>query len=266
MTAVPNTPRPQRLPGGYTTDPPFGPMSEIGVPNPFFYQSDYNDFTGYLDTGEWTITSLSSGGVAAAAGDGGVVVFTTAATLNDTEVMQRPFANMTLPQGTLLGKKLAFITRIRMSDVTLSDVIVGLCNAGTTPFAGVTDGIYFEKVAGAKTLNLVSVIGSTATTLAINTAAYSLVKATNIDLGFTITRKGDILAYAGSQLVGWIPQSGTGALNAGNYPALPVVGPVGRITAPTLTTANLALTAAIKAGAAAAKTLTLDFIGAFKER
>jgi hypothetical protein len=248
-----------------TTDPPFGPLADIGVPNPFFYHRDFDDFD-YLDTQKWIVTSLSTGSVLGEVGDGGLIIFTTAATSGDTEVMQHPFANFSLPQGATLGKRAAFLVRLQMSDITNSDILVGLCDKTTTPFSAITDGLYYEKVSGGTVLNLNSVVGSTATTLAINTAAYSLVNATNIDLAWLVTRKGDVVAYVGSQLVGWIPQSGTGALNTSNYPALPVVGPTGRITAPTLTTANLTLTMAIKATAAAVKTLTVDFIGAWKER
>lgn len=266
MAAVPNVPRPNRSTGGFTSDPPYGPWAEIGVPNPFFYHVDKEDFD-FVSTTQWTLTNASTGSIAAAAGDGGLALFTTAATNNDSEVMQRPVASWTLPQGALAGKKLGFLCRLKLSDVTKSGLYAGLINATTTPFTGgqVTDGVYFNKPSGATTLNIVSNIGGTATTVAIPTAANTLANAAFIDLGFAITRKGDVLAYVGSQLVGWIPQSGTGAL-AGGYTVLPVAGPVARITAPSLSTANLTLMVALQAGEAVAKTLTLDFVGAAKER
>ena len=264
MTTPANTPRPTRLPGGMTTDPPYGPMADIGATNPFFYHRDFDDFN-FLSTSEWTVTSASTGGVAHVAGDGGLITFTTAATLADIEVLQRPHAAFTLPQGTLLGKKASFICRLQLSDITASGFWAGLINAATT-LAGIADGLYFTKAYGGTVLNLVSIIGGVATTLAIPVAAYTFVNATNIDLGFDITRTGNVRAFVGSQLVGWIPQSGTGALNTGNYPALPVVGPVARMIAPTLTAANLSPTLIVEAGAAAVKTMTADFIGAFKER
>jgi hypothetical protein len=231
------------------------------VLNPFFYHQDYDDFN-YLDTNEWLVTSLSSGGVAHVAGDGGLITFTTAATSADFELIQRPHADFVLPA---LGKRAAFLCRLQLSDITASAFYAGLINEATT-IAGITDGLYFTKASGGTVLNLVSNVGGTLTTLAIPTGAYSFVNATNIDLGWLITRKGDVLAYVGSQLVGWIPQSGTGPLGTGNYPALPVVGPVGRITGPTFTAVALSPSLLLEAGAAAVKTMTTDFVGAWKER
>ncbi|MEI5604303.1 hypothetical protein, partial [Streptomyces brasiliscabiei] len=80
------------------------------------------------------------------------------------------------------------------------------------------------------------------------------------------------------QLVGFIPQSGTGSVNAAGVPQLPVLGPVlanynyqaqgGNAANPIMYTVSLlSPTLAVSNGAtAAAKTMTVDFHLVQKER
>lgn len=279
MTAIPST-VPERNPAGFTSDPPYGPWADMGCGNPFFYHLFSDDFDNSIGaTGLWVVTK-TTGTAVHAAGDGGTVTLTTAATTNDFVEMQLPAASFSLPQGALAGKKFGFLFRlVGLSDVAASAFIVGMCNTTATPFAAIADGIYFTKASGSSQISLKVAAASSTFTYNIPTSHYSLVNATQIDFAFTIDRYGNILISIGSQLVGWIPQSGTGAsVGTQLYPALPVVCPTDKLfsgnpnssgytaSGYTLSTANLNPTIAIQAGANAAKALTADFIAAAKER
>lgn len=273
---------PTRLPEGYTTDPPYGPLADCGMSNPFFYHQFEDDFDNSLGpSGLWTIT-LDSGTAAHTPGDGGLALLTTAATSSDYVSMQLPAADFVLPQGSLVGKKLFFLTRVTLSDVTNSALICGLCDTITTPFTAITDGVYFYKASGGTVLNILTASSSTVTTWTIPSSAYSLVNATSIDLAYYIDRQQNLNVFVGSQLVGFIPQSGTGAVNsATGVSVLPVLGRCLQVIGPsypfgaasgnqvgpwTVSAANLNPTLAIQTSAAAAKTLTVDFISVAKER
>lgn len=260
---MPQRSPPVRLTSGFTTDPRFGPLAGYGFRNPFFWHEFEDDFDGV--SANYTKTINTNGTIAAAAGDGGLALFTT----NSSTPLAADIASIQLPTASfklVAGYRAAFLIRLQLADVVNAGLNVGLIQTTTTPFT-VTDGVFFNKAAGASTnLRLQSVVGSAATNVAIPAAAYTLVNATNIDLGFFVTGKGDIEAYVGTQLVGFIPQSGTGAVNASGVSLLPKVGPVARLTAPTLTAANLNLTVALQSGTTASTTMTVDFVMAAKER
>ena len=166
-------------------------------------------------------------------------------------------------------------------------MIAGLCATGgpfTTGVTNVTDGLYFYKPPGGTALQLINVgsagqspSGSAFTnTFTIPTSAYTLTAATNIDMGFYIDGNQNLFAFVGSQLVGWIPQSGTGAVNSAGVPILPSLGPVlanynfnaqGTQTPILYTQQNLNLTLGVSNGTTAAiKTMTSDFHCFQKER
>lgn len=282
MTATPNA-VPQRLPAGSTTDPPYGPMADSGFSNPAFYHQFFDDFDNSIgSTGLWTVSKGSTGTAVHGAGDGGLVTLTTAATNADYVSMQLPAADFTLPQVATQGKKMFFLARFQLSTLT-SSAIVGLLDTTATPFAAITDGIYFHHPSGGSVLELITVSASTAMTWAIPASAYTLAAATNIDVGFYIDRNQNINVFVGSVLVGWLPQSGTGAVNpVTGVTVLPVVGRQLQVvssnfvasglagtgyTGPwTITTANLNPTIAVQAGSAAADSITADFIAVQKER
>jgi hypothetical protein len=267
---------PQRLPAGTTSDPPYGPWADNGNGNPFFYHQFADDFDNALGaTGLYTITT--TGSVVHTPGDGGLALFSTTAVSASFAEIQLPAASVTLPQGALAGKKLFWIARLQLSDVTNSALIAGLIDTTVTPFSAITDGIWFSKASGGTVLNLNVASASTVKTFAVATNTYSLVNSTNIDLAFYVDRYGDVQYSVGGQLVGWLPQSGTGASTPANsYPSLPVLCPTGRLfsgnrpgtvaSGYTLSTANLNITLAVQAGAAAIKTMTADFHGFAKER
>lgn len=297
MATTPMNQPPSRNTSGYSSDPPWGPLANSGFGNPFFYHQFADDFDNQLGVaGIYTATNTGAGTIAHTAGDGGTALFTTAATANALDAIQLPTASFTLPgtgsapPGTSTSmKKLFYLCRLQLSDVTLATFIAGLCNTTTTLFTtgvqSVTDGLFFYKAPGAANnlvvLNIASAGNDPAgagftNTFTIPTTAYALANATYIDLAFYIDRIQNIFIFVGSQLVGWIPQSGTGAVNAAGVPTLPVLGPVfanynfnaqGVQTPVRFSTANLNVSLAVSNGiTAAVKTMTADFHMVQKER
>jgi len=255
-------PTPVRFTSGFTQDAPWQPLAQSGFPNPFFYHVDADDFNAF-GTGAFTATNTGNGTTALTPVDGGALLFTTNSSTpagTDVSSIQRAAASFSfVPQtSSVAGKKSFFLTRLQVSDATNAAFNVGLMNTTTTPFAA-TDGLYFNKASGAaNNLQLVSMVGSTPTTIAIPTAAYTLANNTNIDLGWYFDGKGNVYAFVNGNMVGYIPQSGTGS-------TLPNRGPVAAGT-PTLTTAVLNPTLAIQSGTASSKTMTVDFFLAARER
>lgn len=256
MVSVASQP-PTRQPNGATTDPVWGPLADDGYGNPFFYHAFQDDFDNALSaSGLYTITQGGTSPVVHTPGDGGLALFTTGAVANNFAEIQLPAASFTLA----LPKKLFYMVRLQISDATNSAFVAGLVNTNTTPFsAGITDGVWFSKANATTQVQINTAVASAI--VSTNIPGATITAATNIDLAFYLTRLGDILVFFGSQLVGFIPQSGSGALTP------PQPGPAMRLTAPSLPSANLNLTLAMSnGGAAAAKTMTADFHMAHKER
>ena len=282
---------PTRLPGGATTDPPYGPFADSGYGNPAFYHQFFDDFDNALATGVsglYTVTTVNGGTATHQAGDGGIGQVLTGAVSGNYTFIQLPAADFTLPQGTLAGKKLFFGARVSLSSLT-SNFICGLCNTSATPFTAITDGVYFWHPTGGAVLNLLTVSASTTLTWTIPTSAYTLAAGSlsagtaQIDLGFYIDRYQNINVFVGSQLFGWLPQSGTGGVSATTgVSTLPVVGPALRIYSAayavdfpvggsmvgpwTISSANLNPTFGIQTQSAAAINSQIDFWMTQKER
>lgn len=297
MPATPMNQPPTRMQSGYTSDPPFGPLANSGAGNPFFYHAFDDDFDNQVvTTSNYTVTA-ASGSVALTPGDGGLALFTTGATANNFASIQTVSSGFVLPPTgnnppatSNSMKKLFYLARLQLNDVTLATFIAGLCITTATPFTtgvrSVVDGLFFYKAPGAANnlvlINIASNAGSPTgaaftNTFTIPVSAYTLANNTNIDLAFYIDRNQNLYAFVGAQLVGFIPQSGTGAVDATTgLSILPSSGPVlanynfqaqGVQTPIMFTTVNLAPTLAVSNGVTAvAKTMTVDFHGAQKER
>jgi hypothetical protein len=294
MPSTPANQRPQSLPAGYTSDPSWGPLWQCGAGNPFFYNLFEDDFDG-LSFANYT-TTATGGSVASAAGDGGLALFTTAAGANSFASIQSPAAfvlpstgnNPPATSGSM--KKLFYLTRVQIAHATTDSFIAGLCITTATPFTtgvrSVVDGLFFYKAPGAANnlalINIASNAGSPTgagftNTFTIPTSAYTLANNSYIDLAFFIDRNQNLYGFVGFPLVGWIPQSGSGAADPTtglslNPPSGPVVANYnyqsqGVQTPIMFTTVNLAPTLAVSNGVTAAvTTMTADFHGALKER
>lgn len=258
MAIVPSQP-PVAYTSGITQAQPFQPFSDCGVGVPVFYHTFAEDFddADIFTTGQrYTLTLVGTGTFASTSGDGGLALFTTGAVSGDEVEIQTVNGLFT----HTAVKKLFFATKLQMNTVATSSMIAGLVATDTDLFTAIADGIWFRWTGGgALTIN--SAIGGVVTSATIPAGAYTMANATNIELAFEVTRQGDILAYVDTQLVGFIPQSNIGT--SGNPQN---AGAVARITAPSITTAVMKPTLAIQTDSAAAKTMTVDFLVASKER
>lgn len=120
----------------------------------------------------WTVTLVEAGAgestVALADGAGGLLLITTDAAENDGVNMQVTKEAFKL----VSGKPCYFGARLKVSEATQSDFIVGLCITDTTLLGGMTDGVFFRKVDGSTDVKFVLEKDSTETeSAAIATAA-----------------------------------------------------------------------------------------------
>src|SRR5215510_6260509 len=115
---------PTRYTSGITQSASWQPLGAIGTPNPFFYAEFADDFLPYR-AGDYTVTA-AGGSVAASAvsGTGGRILLTTGGTASNFASLQQPTANFAY----VGGYKLAFLTRINMTDVDGTALIAGLVN------------------------------------------------------------------------------------------------------------------------------------------
>lgn len=252
-------PTPVRFPGGVTNAAPFQTMGQAGIPDPSYYHTYFNDFDRLAPT-DFIVTDVGTNTTALTAGDGGLVITTTSAGATDSSFHQLPAASFALTPATsnVSGKKTFFKIEVALSDATNSTFIAGLCNTNTTPLTS-TDGIYFLKAAGAATFILRHSVGGVNTDVTLT--GFTFANATFIELGFMHDGKGNIYAFVNPS-TGYYPQSGTGATNV----VTANKGAVAVLTPASLTTANLNLTFGIQNGAAASKTMTLDYVLAAGER
>lgn len=261
------SPTPARFTGGVTQEPVWSPLANFGLPNPLFYHQDSDDFAKLTAlTSEYTVTVSAGCTVGNTAGDGGIITYSIDGdAAGDFASIQRIVASFSFTA----GKKSFFATRLQASDVTNGIIIAGLIQTTATPLV-VTDGLYFFKATGATTLVLRHAVGGVFTDIAIPAVANVLANNTYIDLGWYVDRNQNIYAFVGSQLIGYMQQSGTGPVNSAGVSVLPVAGPVAALqqsaTPLTLTAANLNPTLCFGAGTATAKTMIADYWLAAKER
>lgn len=202
----------------------------VPVGNTFGYWDDFAEPISSTDGAPWAIDSVGTTVYGTADGVGGIATITTAGADNDHTYAQL------LPESFILAsnKELWFSTRIALDDVVQSDWIAGLYVTDTTPIAGITDGCYFIKSDGAATVDFVSVVGSTATTLA---SIATLVNDTFARFDYYWDGVEYIHVFVDEVLIG-------------------------RVAASARPTGELALSWVIQTGEAAAKALSMDWIGA----
>jgi hypothetical protein len=256
---------PTRFPEGLSNAAPWQLFSEMGVTNPFYYHSFFDDFDVYPLAG--TITGwevFGTGTRAFISADGGVVELTTAATTGSYNYIQRQTSTFQ----PIAGKKLYFVTRVSLTDIIDSQLFVGIVPVGDTPSGSVPNGIWITKALGSTQLSLVVVNNSVITTNPFPALAYTSTNNVFFDVGFSIvpdniTGNNVISGSVAPTLVSYVPQSGTGTM--GSKERSPVVVS----TAPLLTTlqANvLAPTVGLQTESNVAYSATFDFVGCFRER
>jgi len=215
-----------------------GTLGKLKAPAPHKYHSYFNDFDTYLAS-DWTITTTEDGTGSAtealADGDGGILLVTNAAGDNDHDFFQLVKEGFKYES----GKQLAFQIRFKTNDATQTDIVAGLQLTDTTPL-DVTDGIFFLKSDGAATISFIVEKDSTQSTL---TLPNSLADDTFMTLGFVYDPKDQKFhVFQNNVLAGTVVST--------NAPD----------------DEELTLSFGIQNGAAAAKTLSVDYVGAYKER
>lgn len=247
---------PTRFTSGFTQDAIFQPLGQIGTPNPFFYATYADDFLPYV-AGNYVVTA-ASGSVAASddSGTGGRILMTT----DDIDEAFAAIQPATADFAYVPSKKLAYLVRVNLTDVTASAMMAGLIQTSTTPFI-VTDGIYFFKEAGSNAVQLCVMhdsvlIGSVDMPSVENSSAF--LDGADQDLGFYIDRLGNVKAFMGYHLVGSKNQNRT------------ALGPMATIWASdmtdTINTLPISPTVVVQASGATAQTMSVDFQYAAQER
>lgn len=225
-----------RLPSGITNVALAALFADLREPDPTLYHAYFNDFDTYT-AGDWTVTETDSGATQAlTGGDGGLLLVTNTAGNNDLVALQKDPAAWTFE----VGKKMFFRARFKVSDATLSDLVMGLQVVDTTPL-DVTDGVYFLKAEGSAAVSIVCRKNATTGSTSASSIA-TLANDTFIELGWYYDGVSKI-SYDVNRVV-------QGALTVTDY--LP----------DTITTVSFA----IQNGEAVAKLLVLDYVFCAKER
>lgn len=230
---------PTRFENG-VTDALTGMWSKAGFPSKrkwHFYDQDWDHYVA----GDWTSTETEAGAgdtvIALTDGEGGVLLVTNDAADNDATFLQKKGESFKFAA----GKRTFFESRIKTSDATQSDIVIGLQITDTTPLA-VTDGVYFLKADDAATVEFKSLMNSAGVTQA---AVATMADNTWITLGFYYDGASAIEVYVNDVLVATVTVSaGTTLCND----------------------EELTVSFGIQNGAAAAKTLSVDYIFVAQER
>lgn len=235
---------PTRLYAGLSTAYVNEPLYSFPFPDPFHTGSTQqlgsstyvNDFNTLIGT-DYTVTGTSST-FALTAGIGGLAVLTPGGTTTASSA----YKNGQFFQFTA-GNRAWFTTRIKASAVAGSVSFYAGLQAGSST----NDGLWFAKAASSTSINLVSTVNGTATTLVTGVA--TAVAGTFVELAFYYDGT-DMIVFSGNTT------SGT--------------GPVARISAPTIGSSGTTLTNALIAPVfqitpTATDTLTTDFVLACQE-
>lgn len=197
------------------------------------YFNDFDTFTA----AEWTITTTEAGAGSATEalgdGDGGLLVITNDNADNDADFFQKVGESFRFET----GKELWFSSRFKVSDATESDVVIGLQITDTSPL-DVTDGVFFLKVDGSTTVNLIVEKNNTSTSTTVTTLAND----TFVTLSYLYNGVDRIDAYV------------NGVFAASS------------VTTNLVDDEDLTISFGIQNGEAVAKIMTLDFIEAEKAR
>lgn len=224
---------PTRFPNGLTTASKTQPLGEFNLPDMTKAHVYWEDFD-YYTAADWTVTEVGVATQALSDGDGGLLLITNAAADDNSSFNQKVGESFTFET----GKKAWFEARFQASDATQSDIVIGLQITDTTPL-DVTDGIFFLKSDGAATVDFLVEKNNTATT---TSSVATLVDDTNIRLGFFWDGVDKIIIF-----VDGIAVNSSVTTNLPDDEALTV-------------------SFGIQNGEAVAKTMTVDYIVAAKER
>lgn len=226
-----------RFPYGLTNVGETDLFADMVQPDPTLFHEYWNDFDTYA-AGDWTVTETQAGATQAlTAGDGGLLLLTNSAADDDLVALQKNPAAFTFTA----GKKTFFRCRFKVSDATQSDVVIGLQIVDATPL-DVSDGIYFLKADGSTSFSFICrKNATTGSTSASNVA--TLADDTFIELGFYYDGESKVAYEVNGSVIGSLDASSA-------Y----------------LPDTTCTVSFALQNGEAVAKTMTVDYIYAAKER
>jgi hypothetical protein len=171
----------------------------------------------------WTCTLVNLSTVTASTAAGGHIILTTAGAENDGVTLQLS----TTPYLLTAALPCYFGIKFQISSATESDFLVGLCASGATPLTDAVNGVFFRKIDGTTTCNLVLEKASAETAGAVLT----VVAATDYTLEWY---------YDGTYVDSWVNGTKQTRLAVTNIPTAAALTPTieflsGEIAAPTMT-------------------------------
>ena len=198
----------------------------------------FNDFMTY-NSGDWTVTTTEAGTGSATeaitSGAGGQLLLTNAAGDNDLDFLQLKGESFLIDG----SKRAYFSARFKVSDATQSDFVMGLQITDTTPLA-VSDGIFFIKDDGDTNLDFIVEKDGTSTD---TTAIHTMADDTFVTVAFFIDPITSLVQYSVNN-----------------------AEPVGVVNTNLPDDEELTVSFGIQNGAAAAKTMTIDYVTVIVER
>lgn len=231
---------PTRFAGGVTNVRVTDPLGMFGMPDPTTWHVFFDDFDTFA-AADWTITTTEAGAGSATEAltdvDGGALLVTNDAADDDADFFQKVGESFLLAS----GKRAFFKARFKVSDATQSDFVMGLQITDTTPLA-VSDGIWFQKDDGDANLDVHCGKSSGAGTNSA-TAIATVVSDTFLTVAWYYDGKSSLLYYVDGAHKGTLDASST-------Y----------------LPDTELTISFGLQNGEAVAKTMTVDYIFAAKER
>jgi len=223
-----------RFPNGVTNVGEDSLFADLAMPAPTKFHTYYEDFDYYV-AANWTVTETQAGATQALTdGDGGLLLITNTAADDDLVALQKVGESYRFAS----GKELFFEARLKVSDATQSDVVIGLQITDATPL-DVSDGVFFIKADGSTSVSLLVEKNGTATT---TSSVATMSNDTFISLGFYYDGASSI-QYSVNGVV-----KGTSVTT--NLPD----------------DEDMTVTIALQNGEAVAKTMTVDYVFVAKER
>ena len=210
----------------------------VPLPSDQTHYGYFNDFMTY-NSGDWTITTTEDGTGSATeamtSGAGGQFLITNAAGDNDHDFFNLKGESFKLSS----SKRAYFSARFKVSDATQSDFVMGLQITDTSPLA-VSDGVFFIKDDGDTNLDFIVEKDSTSTD---TTAIHTMADDTFVTVAWYIDPISSLVYYSVNN-----------------------AEPVGVVNTNLPDDEELTVSFGIQNGAAAAKTMTIDYITVIVER
>lgn len=224
---------PTRLVNGVTTAPKGRTLGNYRVPVPIDLYQNFDDFDKYT-AGEWTVTNTTSHAtIGLVDGTGGLlkIVGGASSVTNDIGAVQKASLDINIPVNTGSSSyppsaMAWFFTGIKATTAANDQIQAGIATsmAALTP----TDGIYFNKAAGASTVQFVvrkssASLAATAYSTGTTTVA-TMTNGTPIKLGWVYGGGGYIEVFVDDSMVCRVDVGGSTGTVAATFPQAVYMG------------------------------------------